>query len=115
MARLSDYEAKDFITIENGKIFWCGYFYNSDGYITLLEYSHFETSINDFINKYDRSSDEAYEQLGARFTQYITKEGEANNSREYMQILLDSWVDDAGLLTTDEISADTPDGFYVLV
>ena len=115
MARISDYEAKDFITIENGRIFWDGYFYNNEGYITLVEYSHFNTSIAEFISKYNRSSDEAYEQYGVHFTQYITKEGEDNITTEYMQILLDSWVDDAVLLTADEISADTPDGFYVLV
>ncbi len=115
MARLSDYEAKDFITIENERIIWCGYFYNSDGYITLLEYSHFETSIDDFIHKYGRNSDEVFEQLGARFTQFLTKEGENNNSREYMNILLDSWVEDASPITAEEITTETPDGFYMLM
>lgn len=115
MARLRDYESKDFITIENGKIFWNGYFYDSDGKITLLEYSRFDTSIDDFINKYHRSPDEAYEKYGVRFTQYITKEGEDNNTREYLQILLDSWVKDSILLTAEEITPETPDGLYVLV
>lgn len=115
MARLRDYESKDFITIENGKIFWNGYFYDSDGKITLLEYSHFNTSIADFISKYNRSSDEAYEQYGVHFTQYITQEGEDNNTGEYMQILLDSWVDDASQITAEEITVNTPDGFYILM
>lgn len=115
MARISDYEAKDFITIENGKIFWDGYFYNNEGCITLLEYSHFNISIADFISKYNRSSDEAYEQYGMQFNQYITKEGENSNSREYMQILLDSWVEDASPITAEEITTETPDGFYMLM
>lgn len=115
MARISDYDGRDFITVENGKIFWNGYFYNNDGYITLLEYSRFDTSISDFIHKYGRNPDEAYEKYGMQFTQYITKEGEDNNSSEYMQILLDSWVDDASKITAEEITADTPDGFYMLV
>ncbi len=115
MARLSDYDGLDFITIENGKIFWNGYFYNNEGYITLLEYSHFETSVDDFISKYDRNSDASYEQYGSQATQYITKEGEDNNTSEYMQILLDSWADDASPINAAEITADTPDGFYVLM
>lgn len=115
MARISDYDGRDFITVENGKIFWNGYFYNNDGYITLLEYSRFDTSISDFIHKYGRNPDEVYDQLGARFTQYITKEGEDNNTREYLQILLDSWVEDASPITAEEISEDMPDGFYVFM
>ena len=115
MARLSDYESKDFITIENGNIIWNGYFYDSDGYMALLEYSHFDTSIDDFIHKYGRNPDEAYEKYGMQFTQYITKEGEDNNTREYMNILLDSWADDASPINAAEITADTPDGFYVLM
>lgn len=114
MARISDYDGRDFITVENGRIFWDGFFYNNDGFITLVEYSHFNTSIDDFITKYGRSADTAYEQYGSQFTQCITKEGEDNNSSEYMQILLDSWVDDASKITAEEITADTPDGFYVL-
>lgn len=116
MARLSDYESKDFITIENGNIIWNGYFYDSDGYMALLEYSRFDTSISDFIYKYHWSPDEAYEQYGSQFTQqYITKEGEDNNTSEYMQILLDSWADDASPINAVEITVDTPDGFYVLM
>ena len=114
MARISDYDGRDFITVENGKIFWNGYFYNNDGYITLLEYSRFDTSISDFIYKYHRNPDEAYEEYGSKFTQYVTQEGEADNTRDYMQILLDSWADDASPITAEEITADTPDGFYVL-
>ena len=115
MARISDYDGTDFITIENSRIFWDGYFYNNEGHITLVEYSHFNTSISDFITKYGRSAYEAYEQYGNQFPQYITKEGEDNNTSEYMKILLDSWTNDASPITEQEISEDTPDGFYVLM
>lgn len=115
MARLSDYDSCDFITVENGNIIWNGYFYNADGYITLLEYSSFEISVDDFINKYGRNPDEVYELYGIRFTQYITKEGEADNTRNYMENLLDNWVNEATQLDRDEITADTPNGFYVLM
>ena len=114
MARISDYDGTDFITIENGTIIWNGFFYSADGYITLLEYSRFETSIDDFITKYGRSADEAYEEYGVRSTQYVTQEGEGDNTTNYMENLLDSWVNEARPLTTDEIDADTPNGFYVL-
>ena len=115
MARLSDYDGVDFITIENSRIFWDGFFYNNEGHITLVEYSNFNTSVSDFISKYNHSSNEAYEQYGNQFTQYITKEGENNNTSEYMQILLDSWVEDASPITAEEITTETPDGFYLLI
>lgn len=115
MARLRDYESKDFITIDNGNIIWNGYFYASDGYMALLEYSRFDISIDDFIHKYNWNPDEAYEQYGLQFTQYITKEGEDNNTREYLQILLDNWVDEASPITVEEITEDTPNGFYILM
>lgn len=115
MARISDYVGTDFITIENGRIFWDGFFYNNEGHITLVEYSNFNTSLDDFINKYGKNSDEAYEQYGSQFTQYITKEGEGENSRNYMENLLDSWVEDASPITAEEITTETPDGFYMLM
>ena len=115
MARISDYDGTDFITIENGRIFWDGYFYNNEGHITLVEYSNFNTSLDDFINKYGRSADTTYEEYGNQSTQYITKEGEDNNTTEYMNILLDSWVNDANPISEVEISENTPDGFYFLI
>jgi len=114
MVRLCDYEGVDFVTIDNGNIIWNGFFYDSDGYITLIEYSRFDMSIDEFINKYNRDPERAYEVYGSQFSQYVTKEGEGDNTRESMLDLLDSWVNSATLLTLDDITIDTPNGFYML-
>lgn len=114
MARLCDYEGVDFVTIDNGIIIWNGFFYDSDGYIALTEYSKFYMSIDEFINKYNRDPEQAYELYGSQFTQYLTKEGEDENTRESMYDLLDSWVNDATPLAPGDITMNTPNGFYVL-
>ena len=108
--KIEDYEDKDFIRIENGSIIWQGYFYDTEGW-HLLEYCGFETTIRDFINKYNRSPVGAYEAEGTCYPQYIRDESEGFDAKG----LFADWMEDTKPIKAEDISEDTPNGFYVIV
>ncbi len=106
---INDYEGKDFIRIENGSIIWQGYFCDTEGW-HLLEYCGFETTIHDFIHKYNRSPIATYEAEGTCYTQYICDETERD-----VKGLFNDWMEDTKPIKAEDISENTPNGFYVIM
>ena len=104
---------KDFFSIQGDKIVWQGYFYNTEGWRS-LEYSDFETTIHDFIHKYNRNPVDAYEAEGANCTQYIGEPGDDEIEDE-----VDAWLfgttDSVIPVKTSDIVEGMPDGDYIFI
>ena len=104
---------KDFFSIQGDTIVWQGYFYNTEGWRELT-YSGFETTIHDFIHKYNRNPVDAYEAEGTNCTQYI---GEIEDDE--IENVVGSWL--FGTTTsvvpikTSDIVEGMPDGDYIFV
>ena len=114
---LNDYDSADFIVIEDGNIRWEGYFYLSDGWHHLA-YDAFETSLEDFVNKYHNDPTEAYEDEGVISTQYILSERDlepGTNAVEYFMSMLEEWLENTVAIDPKNISVNTPNGRYVLL
>jgi len=116
MKFLSLYADSDFIEIENGVIHWFGYFYWSECW-HLLQYKNFDTSIEDFVLKYNRDPAEAYNDEGVDCQQYILSEwDDPEYTEEYFELELEGWLVGATAIDPREIRLDhMPDGYYVLV
>ena len=110
------YSDADFIAIENGKIHWRGYFYDSCGW-HILEYGGFYTSIEDFIVKYNRDPSTAYEEEGVNCAQYILYEYDdpEKYTIEWFQETLEDWLNDVTEIKPEDITLNMPDGEYVLI
>ena len=113
MANIKDYEDKDFFYIKKGIITWRGYFYCSDEW-HWLEYHDFETTIHDFIYKYNRSSIEAYNDMvyGCKYDDWVDEDNVRDD--DDWQRYFESWMDGATPIKAADINENTPDGYYVM-
>ena len=122
MTKLDYYDCIDFIDIEKGEIHWLGYFYviykqDDMPYWRVLQYKHYDTTIQDFIEEYDNDPSEAYEQKGVKYTQYIDamEDDPETYTQEWFEDELNRWLENAIHIDPEDIVLDMPDGHYVLV
>lgn len=113
MAKLEDYENKDFFIIEKGEIEFYGYFYYEDRWVHYDYSGSFRLTVKDFIEKYHRNYSKAYEDIAAPRTHYMLAEDDDEYALQEIQSTLNSWVKGAVPLDLDSITEDTPDGYYV--
>ena len=113
MARIEDYDAKDFFEVHDGIIHWLGYFYNEGGWY-MLQYGDFTTPVADFANKYDHSAEATYEAEGIECDQWLACETDNRWNEVLMRQEFDAWMKDATPIRPIDINENIPDGRYVM-